>query len=86
MEAYIYQAELICGFCATEIMKSILPPDGFIFGNDSSFDSDNYPKGPFSDGGGEADTAQFCGVCAAALNNPIIMDLLTDNEFDEMEL
>jgi len=72
MDTYIYQAELICGFCATSIMKSTLPPDGFILGDDSSFDSDDYPKGPFPDGGGESETANFCGGCGQALNNPVL--------------
>jgi len=80
MDTYIYQAELICGFCATEIMKSLLPPDGFIFDDDSSYDSDDYPKGPLPDGGGESETANFCGGCREPLNNPVIQKEIGSND------
>lgn len=39
--------------------------------NESSFDSDEFPKGPYADGGGEADTAQHCDGCHCHLENPL---------------
>lgn len=71
MEAYIFQAELHCGECITKIMKNLLPPDGYIFGDESSYDSDDYPKGPFNEGGGEADNPNHCGTCGKFLENPL---------------
>src|SRR4029077_5149697 len=37
----------------------------------TSFDSDDFPKGPVEDGGGEADTEQHCEACGRALENPL---------------
>lgn len=39
-----------------------------------AFDSDNFPKGPDGDGGGEADTAQTCDHCHTFLENPLTPD------------
>jgi hypothetical protein len=40
----------------------------------SSYDSDEYPKGPYPDGGGEADTPQHCDHCHCFLENPLTSD------------
>lgn len=39
-----------------------------------SFDSDDYPKGPYLDGGGESDRPQHCGTCSLFLENPLTLD------------
>lgn len=68
-DAYVYDAELICPECADKV-KDKLPapedPDA-----EETFDSDDYPKGPYADGGGEADTPQHCGMCGMFLGNPL---------------
>ena len=34
-------------------------------------DSDEYPCGPYADGGGESDTPSHCGACGEFLENPL---------------
>jgi hypothetical protein len=38
------------------------------------YDSDDYPKGPYPNGGGEADTPQHCDSCSVFLENPLTED------------
>lgn len=38
------------------------------------YDSSEYPKGPYPDGGGEADSPQHCGGCGLFLENPLTED------------
>jgi hypothetical protein len=61
MDAYIFDAELLCSDCAESVMAR-LPK------------SDDYPKGPYSDGGGEADCPNHCGICGLFLENPLTDD------------
>lgn len=50
-------------------------PDKFIReAHESTFDSDDYPKGPYPDGGGEADCPQHCDTCGEFLGNPLTDD------------
>ena len=69
MDAYIYQAALWCETCTAEIKGRVAPPAHYDPDNESSYDSDEYPKGPYSDGGGEADVPQHCDGCGAFLRN-----------------
>lgn len=39
--------------------------------DESLWDSDAWPKGPYSDGGGEADSPQHCAECGEFLDNPL---------------
>lgn len=64
MNAYIYQADIFCEACGEAIREEIIqeklaPPDP---SDEASYDSDEFPKGPFPDGGGEADSPQHCGA------------------------
>jgi hypothetical protein len=73
---YMYNADLWCSECGRAIKKRIraeghapkTPSD------ESSFDSDEYPKGPFSDGGGEADSPQHCGAGEDCLEPYVLKD------------
>ena len=63
MEAYIYQADIWCESCGEQIRRELIrtgkaPSDPQ---DESSYDSDDFPKGPYPDGGGEADMPQHCG-------------------------
>ena len=62
MNVYMYQSELFCGDCG-EVIRKELREHGYIPCDfeESSFDSDEYPKGPIPDGGGEADCPRHCG-------------------------
>jgi hypothetical protein len=76
MKAFVYQAALYCVPCG-ESIRARLDGDGkrpADLDNESSFDSDNYPKGPYADGGGEADSPQHCDACNAFLENPLTAD------------
>jgi hypothetical protein len=55
-----------------EALEQIVSASGFT--SESEYDSDDLPKGPYADGGGEADTPQHCDGCGQFLGNP-----LTDN-------
>jgi hypothetical protein len=72
MNTYIYAADLYCEKCA-RIIKRTLAVKGLAPQNtrdESSYDSGDYPKGPYSDGGGESDSPQHCASredCVQAL-------------------
>lgn len=76
MDAYIYQADLICEDCAVKVKQELIaqcrapenPQD------ENSFDSDDFPKGPYADGGGEADYPAHCSMCQEFLENPLTTD------------
>lgn len=68
---YIYQAALFCEPCGVSIRENIPQPDHANIDDESTYDSDEWPKGPYPDGGGEADTPQHCDGCGVALNNPL---------------
>jgi hypothetical protein len=53
--------------------KKVLPPD-FDPKDESSYDSDFFPKGPYCNGGGEADNPQHCDHCCTFLENPLTAD------------
>ncbi len=63
--AYAYQGELLCQDCGRQVIQSLRDKDVRDDG-----DSDTFPQGPYDDGGGEADSANFCGLgknCANAI-------------------
>lgn len=73
MGVYMYQAALWCEDCGNAIRARLdaegkAPQDPE---DEYSFDSDDYPKGPYSDGGGEADTPQHCDGCGTFLENDL---------------
>lgn len=70
MEVYIYQADLWCQQCGEAICERIAAEGGAPAdpGDESSYDSDEYPKGPFPDGGGESDCPQHCGAAGDCVN------------------
>lgn len=74
MDAYIFKSDLYCPQCIAEIKANILAFGGFTPPNpndETSYDSDTYPKGPYSDGGGESDSPAHCGTCHVFLENPL---------------
>lgn len=73
MDAYIYQADFYCEDCISDLKKEIEQknPEIVEMVRSGAADSNDYPQGPYSDGGGEADSPQHCGACRAFLHNPI---------------
>lgn len=76
MQAFIYAADLYCEPCGSTIRADLdragkrpANPD-----HESTYDSDQYPKGPYADGGGESDSPCHCGACGVFLENPLTHD------------
>jgi hypothetical protein len=67
MKAYIFNADIYCADCGAEIADECRER-----GIDD--DSNTFPKGPYPNGGGEADCPQHCGSCHAFLENPLTGD------------
>jgi hypothetical protein len=74
MDAYVYNADIFCAACAQEIMAETPKPAGMDPADEHTWDSDDYPKGPYADGGGLADYPQHCGSCGAFLQNALTSD------------
>ena len=55
-----------------EALQQIVSANGFT--SESDYDSDDLPKGPYAQGGGEADTPQHCEGCGQFLGNPLTSD------------
>jgi hypothetical protein len=76
MQVYIYQADIYCEDCGRKIRKRIkaegnAPADPR---DETTYDSDEYPKGPTADGGGESDKPEHCGACHCSLENSLTTD------------
>ena len=74
MDVYLYQAALYCDDCGKAIRGKLAIPPGADIDNEHTFDSNDYPKGPYSDGGGEADCPQHCDACNVFLENSLTGD------------
>jgi hypothetical protein len=69
MNAYIYRAALYCEECAMQIRHTLrYQPREVVIDRE---DSESWPQGPYSDGGGEADSPQHCDSCGVFLENPL---------------
>jgi hypothetical protein len=81
MDAYVYQAALLCADCAKERQYE-LELHNMWDGSKCALkawphtwqESDYYPQGPHADGGGEADTPQHCDGCGCFLRNSLTTD------------
>jgi hypothetical protein len=76
VNAYVYQAALLCEDCGQEKREELdasgkAPADP---SDESSYDSGEYPKGPYPDGGGEAGSPRHCDACGLFLENPLTAD------------
>jgi hypothetical protein len=72
----MYAAALYCKACGEAIRERLTsegkaPPDA---DDESSYDSDDFPKGPFYEGGGESDSPEHCDACHEFLENPLTHD------------
>ena len=77
MDAYIYQAALLCDDCG-EIQRQNIEARWLLVGDGSEHPntkgSDDWPHGPYGGGGGEADSPQHCDHCQIFLENPLTGD------------
>ena len=67
MEAYIYQADIHCADCNDKVVDC-LEKRGI---KKTEHDSDAWPQGPYSNGGGEADYPQHCCQCNVFMKNSL---------------
>lgn len=76
MKAYVFQAALLCEDCGDEVKRHTPAPHGVDPTNpdESLYDSGDWPKGPYGEGGGEADSPQHCDHCGEFLDNPLTSD------------
>lgn len=73
MDVYIYCADIYCA-ASGEAIRARLTAEGKApadIENESTYDSDDFPKGPYQNGGGEADTPQNCADTGLFLENPL---------------
>ena len=69
MNVYIYAADLYCEDCGKAIRKQILTECHIPKHVDETFyTSDEYPQGPYPDGGEESDSPQHCGAGPTCIN------------------
>jgi len=66
MQVYAYQAALLCADCGQRSIRDLA-----MRGIEDSEDSDDYPQGPYPNGGGESDTPEHCDHCGLFLENPL---------------
>jgi len=70
---YVYRAALLCEDCASPKMYCLEYVNMVMGGRwplPGWQDSTCYPQGPYSNGGGEADSPQHCDACGVFLETP----------------
>ena len=74
MNVYIYAADIYCKDCG-EAQREFLIYKGLAQRDyESSYNSDQFPKGPYPDSGGESDSPQHCGSGPDCLNAIVLSD------------
>ena len=75
MNVYIYAADIYCEDCGDNI-RAILLRNGCEFdpADETSYDSDDFPKGPYPNGGGFANCPQHCGNGPECINAEELFD------------
>lgn len=75
MNAYMFNAALLCEACAKRIRAEIEAETGASAQLlETGTDSESYPQGPYANGGGEADCPQSCDQCGLFLENTLTPD------------
>src|SRR3954462_9383364 len=69
MDAYIFQAALLCEDCARTVRREL--HTAIVAQADADDNSDLAPQGPYGDGGGAADEPCHCDHCGLFLQNPL---------------
>lgn len=62
MHVYLYRADLYCDECGGWLRTNTPMPPAADLENEYTWDSDRWPKGPYPDGGGEADSPHHCAA------------------------
>ena len=70
---YLYMADIYCDECGNKIMGNLDLPKGFDPSNECTWESDEYPKGPYPDST-EADYPIHCAKCGEFMENNLTED------------
>jgi hypothetical protein len=62
-DVYVYQADFLCEDCAEKLIQEFEKQ-----GIEDTGDTNDFPQGPYPDGGGEADSPNHCGAGAGCVN------------------
>ena len=75
MQAYVYNAALFCEECGTQQIQNLTEDRSELLSRPvDKEDSNEWPQGPYGDGGGESDTPNHCETCGVFLENPLTDD------------
>lgn len=76
MKAYVFQAALLCEDCGDEVKRQTRHRTALIRPTRTNrcMTPATGPKGPYGEGGGEADSPQHCDHCGEFLDNPLTGD------------
>lgn len=74
MKVFIFKSEMLCESCGNAARRDFEKPAHVNEADESSYDSGDWPKGPYGNGGGEADSPQHCACCGMFLENPLTPD------------
>ena len=84
MDVYMYKADLYSAAGVAAVLGvtgeveaglgALAAARGIDRADESSFDSDDFPKGPYPDGGGEADYPVHCAATGEFMDNPLTED------------
>jgi hypothetical protein len=71
VDFYIFQAECYCENCVEKLKAELrkIEPEPANSDDETTFDSNEWPKGPFSDE--ESDSPDHCSNCGVFLENPL---------------
>ena len=68
MNIYIYTADLYCKQCGEALQEFLIYKGLAQRDYESSYNSDQFPKGPYPDSGGESDSPQHCAAEDGCIN------------------
>lgn len=74
MKVWIYKADLWCDTCMDLVKWMIDKPQGYNPRDEHTWDSDDYPKGPYESTHVESDTPNHCANCHKHLENRLTME------------
>jgi len=69
MRVYVYAADTYCEDCGDAIKATLSTPESP--DDECTWDSSDYPKGPYDTARDEVDSPNHCGACGVFLNNPL---------------
>lgn len=83
---YIYQADVYCDHCGRDLCSELTIPGDAVLGwrggiailDERSYDSDDYPKGPYPESQCETDHLEFCAGCGEHIDTSLTPEGIDD--------